>query len=116
MPIYAMSGPYLLADNTILASVPYRTPGVFVLGQLNARGALGTVHLIGRSDTDIAAALRNHARRYQAQAFLFEAARSALQAFEMECELFHQVNKSDLPYPARSEGMGWMCPTCKLFG
>ncbi|HEX9465609.1 MAG TPA: hypothetical protein VGB82_23655 [Alphaproteobacteria bacterium] len=114
MTIFTLSGPHPLSGFAIGNVVPWQTPGVFVLGRLTSRGALRPVQLVGRSDSDLAAALREHARRYEAQAFLFERARSALAAFEMECELFHRLRSPELRHPQRTHGTTWRCPVCEI--
>ncbi len=97
-----MSGPYPLSHYSIDSNVPRNTAGVFVLGTINGRGPLKVVEALGRSDSDLAQELKQHVGK--AAGFLFQRAGSAVAAFQMECELYHQIRRFDFPHPVHGLG------------
>lgn len=115
MAVHTLRGPYLLSRSKIESVVPPKSPGVFILGRLNTRGTLNRVEVLGRSDFDLAAELRDHARALVHQAFLFETASTALSAFEMECGLYHEFRLADFLHPERPRHTAWKCPVCKHY-
>lgn len=107
----AMSAPILsslhtLSDGIIDNAVRAR-PGVFVLDS----GNLGpfTVALVGRADTDLNAALHQFVARYRF--FKFAYCVSAEDAFEAECELYHDfLPRDNVAHPAAPASSRWKCP------
>ncbi len=114
MPVFTMSGPYPLSHRGIDSNIPLGTAGVFVLGTINGRGNLKVVEAIGRSDSDLAAELKRHVGK--SPEFLFQRAGSAAEAFQMECDLFHQIRRFDFPHPVRPSGTLLKCSICGAWG
>ncbi len=101
-----MRGPFRLAPDILDKSVP-RSSGVFALGALNHKGSI-VVSEIGRSDGDVLSALKELVGRYEA--FVYEEASSPKEAFEMECELYHQFRPTS-KHPTPDDDT-WACPVC----
>jgi hypothetical protein len=106
-----LTGPFKLTNSTVSIHIRGGTLGVYVLGPLRADGHL-TVKFIGRSDGDLAGGLRRHTDKYDA--FGFARAGSAMEAFEMECRLFHHFEPVDnATHPTRLAESDWKCPICQ---
>ncbi len=111
MDIPELAGPFKLTNSNLSIQLRRGILGAYVLGPLRADGHL-TVRLTGRSDTDLAAALRSHVERYEA--FGFARAESALEALQLECLLFHHFEPADNPgHPEKPADSGWTCPICE---
>lgn len=110
MPVFTMSGPFPLTEASIDGNVPAKAPGVFVLGRLSARGALVGPRLLGRADVDLAGEIRKYLGQYDV--FAYECTASALEAFRLECALFHHMDHLDVPHPERPANTAELCPTC----
>jgi hypothetical protein len=73
------------------------------------------VFYVGRSDTDVAGRLKQHAAEWYPQ-FFYEYYPSSKAAFEKECNLYHDFNPPDnKAHPARPQNSNWKCPRCKIF-
>jgi hypothetical protein len=112
MALPVMAGPFPLVTTAI--SVMPNTPGTYCLGSVERNGKFG-IYFVGRSDTDIASRLRRHIGNYRAYTYVLAA--SALNAFQMECEIFHALNPPDnAVHPERAPASKWTCPSCGKFG
>jgi hypothetical protein len=111
MAIFTMSGPFPLSHTSIESRIPPSTAGVFVIGTIDDRGTLKAVDVLGRSDSDLAGQLKLHVGR--AAGFLFQTAPSPNDAFNMECDLYHRLRRSDLLHPVRPAGTTLLCPVCQ---
>jgi hypothetical protein len=109
MATLMMSGPHALTHSAIDRNVPRHTAGIFILGRLDG-GVLTKVGRVGRSDSDLADELRRFVGKWPG--FLFQAASSRIDAFHLECALFHEVKRLDLPHPVRPEGTDFTCTIC----
>jgi hypothetical protein len=106
MPILTMRGPFRLTQDILDKSVP-RSAGVFALGTLSRKGSI-VVTEVGRSDDDVVETLKQRIGRHEA--FVYEEAASPRQAFELECELYHQFRPTSThPKP---DDETWVCPIC----
>ena len=65
VPIPALLDPDKLTQANIDAAIKRKSPGVYVLGTLDANHVM-TVSYVGRSDADLAAKLRRHVGNYPA--------------------------------------------------
>jgi len=102
--------PMSLTEENIVASVPQRSPGVYVLGVLNA-GQVMSVSYVGRSDDNLAAKLRRHIGNYPAFAFSVRA--TPAEAYALECTLYHQLQPSrNSTHPRRPANEASPCPVC----
>ena len=108
-----MSGPYPLTTSEIITKIPERGPGVFVAGNLE-HGIMTQVGRLGRSDTDLAAELSRLVGKWPS--FLFRTAPSPAEAFFLECTLFHEIRRLDLPHPIRPPGNDLACAICGAWG
>ena len=109
----SLTGPYRLTAAAIAEHVPIGVAGVFMVGELDGGIMVRATHL-GRSDTDVAAELR--ALVGQAPGFLCQIATTAAEAFHLECALFHEVRRLDLPHPVRPRGADLSCAICGALG
>ena len=115
MPQTGLHGPYRLDAATIAQVAPHPGPGAYALG--SERGGTYYVACIGRSDDDVAAALKAHVGVYVH--FKFRYLDSAHEAFAKECQLYHDFGPAGLhnaAHPQRSAGSDWQCPRCDVFG
>jgi hypothetical protein len=109
-----MSGPFALTDAEIERAVSKSAPGAYTLGSLTNNNRTVLVGYAGRADVDLAARLKDHVGKYAA--FTAAYASSPLQAFLMECELFHEYKPTDNRiHPARPKNSDWKCPRCNNF-
>jgi hypothetical protein len=108
-----LSGPHPLNQSAIHGNVPQGSPGVFVVGPLN-NGLLNRVGLLGRADIDLARALERFIGEWPG--FLFQVAPSEVEAFHLECALFHEIKRLDLPHPVRPHGTDLSCAVCGAWG
>lgn len=112
-----MNGPYELTSAKISAVVTKTSAGNYALGYV--RDDKFIVHYVGRSDTDVAARLKQHVGK-QYTRFKYSYATSAKAAFEKECRNYHDFGgKEKLDntiHPDRPAGSGWKCPRCNIFG
>lgn len=110
-----LSDPYLLTGWNISLAVPAAVPGAFVIYRAPEVGAM-TPLFVGRSDSDLAAAIRGQMAAYQGpHYFAFCAAISAETAFEWECEIFHRLAPAETPsHPQRPSDLDWRCPVCGI--
>ncbi len=108
-------GPFPLTDQSVTENVVERDDqwmiGAFALGEVKEENSKKsfTVQAAGRSDTDIAAALRDLIGRFEA--FKFHTYASTRRAFEKECQLYHRfklAGKMDHPEPP--ENTKFKCP------
>lgn len=112
-----MNGSYELTTAKINAAVTKTSPGNYALGY--RKDDIFVVQYVGRSDSDVAARLKQHVGKKYTR-FKFSYATSAKAAFEKECHNYHDFGgKEKLDntiHPDRPAGSGWKCPCCKIFG
>ena len=113
-----MKGPYSLTTNRINEVVTRTSQGVYILYV----SYNGTEYYVGRSDTNVAARLKQHVGEKSRTAkstykyFKFDYATSPKSAFERECNLWHHHHPPDNPvHPRRPNGTNWKCPRCSIF-
>ena len=71
---------------------------------------------VGRSDDDVNGRLKDWAGKTKSPLFKFSYADSVEEAFEKECNNYHDFNPlGNTSHPARPEGKKWECPRCKIF-
>src|SRR5258708_9772902 len=104
----AMSGPFVLTKYGIAREVPKKTPGAYILGGVRLKPNYEGAQAVGRAETDLAAVLQSQIGLYEA--FLFQPAGSAEDAFRLECELYHRLDWPDLKHPQRPSGTDWRVP------
>ncbi len=105
-------GPFKLTEQAIDAHLQADSPGVYALGY--TRNNLFIVNYIGRADADLKADLRNHLPGPY-EHFKFTYALSARDAFEKQCELYHEYAGLDNKYhPCPPHALDLRCPRCKL--
>jgi hypothetical protein len=106
-----MSEPYLLSSREVDRYVKKGTPGAYILGSLR-RGEF-VAEYVGRSDSDLNGRLKRHVgERYES--FIFVDAESPNQAFELECYLYHDLQKylDNLNHPDCPDDADCECPVC----
>jgi len=112
----SLSGPFPLTSAGIDAAVTTTSAGVYALGKLDTADNKFTIHYVGRSDDDLNGRLKEHVKLWYPQ-FKAAYATSPKNAFEMECELYHDygIHGVNKVHPARPQYSGWKCPRCPVF-
>ncbi len=101
-----------LTDLRINQQVTKTSAGVYVL-DASSTGPF-TSSYVGRSDTDLNKRLHDWVGKYKY--FKGTYCASPKQAFEAECNLYHDLTPPDnVNHPARPSGSGWECPRCTIF-
>lgn len=109
-----LSGPFPLSFDAIEDTVEGGRPGVFALGAKDFSGRFAIMS-IGRSDTDVKERLRGCIGA--GTHFKFDYFTSEREAFERECELFHDIQPpGNFIHPGRPSGTTLRCPRCRIFG
>ena len=114
---YSLSGVEVLTNEKIDEVVTRTSPGVYALDRIPGGGF--HVNYVGRSDDDLNERLESWVgSKYKW--FEFDYATSRKDAFEKECELWHDFGgpKGKLDnekHPERPNGTNWKCPKCKTF-
>ena len=105
-----MTGPYILNTNTISATITRVSSGAYILSTDGIHA-----NYVGRSDNDIANRLGSWVNQGYSH-FWFEYTTSPMQAFNLECSLWHSYqNLNNTVHPARPNNSGWQCPRCNIF-
>jgi len=115
---YSLSGLGSLTNEKIDQMVTQTSPGVYVLD----KATTGPFHVdyVGRSDDDLNPRLKTHVGS-EYKYFKFDYAASPKNAFEKECELYHDFggpegSLDNKVHPDRPTGSDWKCPRCSIFG
>lgn len=105
-------GPLPLTRAVIEDKVASHAPGVFVLGVMEERRGFD-VAKVGRSD-DLKVSLADYLGKYAHFQYVY--CLSELEAFEKECQVYHQFRPRDnKSHPTRRFGTDWDCPVCHGF-
>lgn len=97
-------------------------PGAYALGYRRelASGTSFIVQYVGRSDTDLARRLGEHADEAAYMRFKYGFLGSSLEAFQKESFLFHEYGEEKIldnkVHPRRPINSSWKCPFCQIFG
>lgn len=108
-----LHGPFPLTADTIRAQVIHTQPGAYALGRVEGN----TFHIarVGRSDDDVGDRLGDYVGQYDS--FKFDYFSNATQAFEKECNLYHDFSPVDnVIHPDSPDGMSLECPKCNALG
>lgn len=105
-----LMGPFELNYDTIAVQVPTQVCGTYALGHID-RSSVFRIERVGRADADLQVSLRNFIGC--SMRFKFIPSLAPKQAFEIECELFHQFRPpGNFIHPHRPAGADWTCPVC----
>ncbi len=105
-----LEGPFQLSITSIDEHVPANAPGVFALSDVIATDGSSAINCVGRSDDDVAAALKSWIGRYKYFGFVY--CLNAARAYAKECELFHQFHPTDnSAHPVKSDPLA-RCSRC----
>lgn len=105
-------GPYRLAYDEVHKVIARKSAGTFVLGHEDYSGRF-LVSMVSRSDTDIRSRLCEHIGT--ATQFKFALYPTSKEAFEKECQLFHDFEPPhNIFHPSRPAGTTWECPRCQV--
>jgi hypothetical protein len=105
-------GPLPMTRAIIEDKVASHSPGVFVLGITEERRGFD-VAKVGRSD-DLKVSLADYLGKYAHFQYVY--CLSELEAFEKECQVYHQFRPRDnKSHPTRRFGTDWDCPVCHGF-
>jgi hypothetical protein len=106
-----LRGPFPLAPETIDEELADRCPGTYTLGFTDNLGRFAITY-VGSAGEDLKSKLRAHIGT--ASQFKFRHFADQKQAFEKECEIFHQfMPGGNFLHPSRPPGADWMCPRCR---
>jgi len=104
-------GPYPLAFEEVQKVISRKSAGAFALGHQDHEGRF-LVSLVSRSDTDVRTRLCEYIGT--ANQFKFALYPSSKEAFEKECQLFHDfAPPNNILHPSRPAGTQWECPRCQ---
>jgi hypothetical protein len=99
-----------LSTAGLKAAVNLTSPGAYMFGSLTQSGKLNPYY-VGRADVDVADRLSSRIGKYDA--FVFAYASSPMNAYFMECELYHAyLPRDNKVHPAKPENSKWKCPVC----
>lgn len=105
-----LKGPHELSFDRLEQVLPKARTGIFALGYVDREGRF-RVQSVGRDDYDVRARLCELIG--SSVMFKFAVLPTPREAFEKECELFHNLRPpSTVIHPARQRGTDWLCPHC----
>jgi len=105
-----LEGRFELTAASIDEHAPANAPGVFALSDAAAADGASAIKYVGRSDNDVAAALKSWIGRYRYFGFVY--CLNAARAYAKECELFHQFHPTDnSAHPLKSDSTS-KCSRC----
>jgi hypothetical protein len=105
-------GPYRLAYDEVHKVIARKSAGTFVLGHEDHEGRF-LVSLVSRSDSDVRTRLCEFIGT--ANQFKYALYASSRDAFEKECQLFHDFQPPhNVFHPMRPAGSTWECPRCQV--
>lgn len=114
---YSLSELHGLSNEKVDTYVTQTKPGVYALDE-TTKGPF-TVSYVGRSDTNLNQRLKDWVgSKYKY--FEFDYATSPKDAFEKECELWHDFagpegKLDNKQHPERPDETDWKCPKCNIF-
>ena len=96
MATSALIGSYPLTAAGIDAAVTKKSAGAYALGSRSGDGKTFYVHYVGRSDGDVAGRLKRWVGVSRHPRFKFQYCTSPKDAFETECNIFHDFGETSL--------------------
>jgi hypothetical protein len=106
-----LHGPFALASDAIDEELVDNCPGAYALGYTDRLGRFSITY-VGSAGEDLKAKLKGHIGT--AALFKFRHFAGQKQAFEKECEMFHQfLPVGNFLHPSRPPGADWTCPRCR---
>lgn len=116
MPSLGMSGPYALKADIIDKQVSSIKCGNYALGHRKQSDNKFVVCHVGRSDTDVNDVLKKWVGETKQPLFKYSYATSLKDAFEKECNNFHDFYPRDNSiHPDLPTNSGWKCPRCGIY-
>jgi hypothetical protein len=106
-----LNGPFALGSDTIEEELVDNCPGAYALGFTDRWGRFSITY-VGSAGEDLKSKLKGHIGT--ASQFKFRHFTMQKQAFEKECEMFHQfLPVGNFLHPSRPQGEDWTCPKCR---
>ena len=106
-----LRGPFALAADSIDEELVDDCPGAYALGFIDHFGRF-SITFVGSAGESLKSELK--ARIGTAPQFKFRHFALQSQAFEKECEMFHDfMPVGNFLHPSRPPGSGWTCPRCR---
>lgn len=106
-----LRGPFSLTPDVIDEELADKCPGAYALGFIDHLGRFSITY-VGSAGEDLKSKLRSHTGT--ATHFKFRHFAEQRQAFEKECEMFHQfMPTGNFLHPSRPPGADWTCPRCR---
>ena len=109
----SLQGPFTLSASTIESMVPEVSFGGYVLG-FQGVGNHMTVRFVGRSVSSLRGRLHEHERENIYGDFGYQVCESALEAYMLECRLYHEFASEDIDNEIHPVGISLLdtCPVC----
>lgn len=118
MASLGMNGPFVFTASEIDKQITRTSEGNYALGRINDKGSF-VVKYVGRADSDVNDRIKDHLGKSYSH-FKFSYATSPKNAFEKECQNYHDFNTNNgldnKIHPDRPSGTNWKCPCCDKFG
>lgn len=116
MPILDMKGPFPFTSREVDLRITRHQVGNYALGYLDKQRVFH-VQYVGRSDTDVNARIKDHLQEERYNYFKFSYASSPKDAFEKECQNYHDFGESrkldnDIHPDLPDNSPNWKCPVC----
>ncbi len=111
MPSLNMKGPYPLNEDEINKQITKISPGNYAYGHTEDNTFY--VQYVGRSDNDLNDRIKHGIGDYEQ--FKYSYAKSAKEAYEKECQNYHDFGESKLDnknHPDKPDDTDYKCPVC----
>jgi hypothetical protein len=106
-----LHGPFPLSSDSIDEELVDECPGAYALGFIDRFGRFSITY-VGSAGEDLKSKLKSHIGT--ATQFKFRHFVQQRQAFEKECEMFHQfMPVGNFLHPSRPRDTDWTCPKCR---
>jgi hypothetical protein len=106
-----LRGPFSLVADSIDEELVDNCPGAYALGFIDHLGRF-SITFVGSAGEDLKSKLKSHIGT--ASQFKFRHFALQRQAFERECEMFHQfLPVGNFLHPSRPPDTDWTCPKCR---
>lgn len=110
MVMPTLIGPMPLTRGIIGTTFRRKTAGAYVIGSRSPDQVM-LVPYVGRSDDDLGGRLLTHVGNYDAFSYIL--ADLPKQAYELQCELYHELKPSKNPqHPHKPADVQCACPVC----
>lgn len=106
-----MKGPFTFTNDGINDVIQDDIIGNYALGIINDKGGL-TVSYVGRSDADLKSELKQRLDTHPHSHFKASSASSAEEAYNKECQNYHDFSPSENEIHPAKPNLNIQCPVC----